>query len=509
MTATVVRTDRPAPSAPAAAVALAGAEGRRLVRSPFFTGGLLLTIALGVAWAWTRMPTWDTFGQNAGMSSLVLAAAVLIATHLATGRDRRAGAEESTRTMPTGPGRRGLAMLVVVPITALAGAGAYLIELLLLLPTWPVGAFDPWAAAAVVVIPPIGALIGLLAGRVLPGVAAGPLTSVAVVVVLFFLLLLPSGTSAVPGALWPVPDLPWEVGAPSPTGWHLLYLVGLLTALIALVTRRVRPLPSIALLIAAVVLSGLAVHQQARNTIMVISDELAEPLTGVPALRCRTHADVRYCALPHYEGWIAHWRDAVEPVASRLPPGAARPAVRQLSRGDDGRPMSPGTPETTVSTSWGRIGPWAADSRSRMARDYAATAVGLLRRDSFQREACDAAGQHRTVAALWLLAVATPGGPARLEQGDLRLPRVRYGPAEVQATLGLLAHPEPEVAAYLAAHWPAVLNPSKPALAAIGVTLKPPPVPPAPTDPSQPSRPTKPNETVQQSQPGNEGGVCR
>ena len=86
-----VLLERPAPSASTATRALAGAEARRLWHSPIYWAGAVLATALGVAWSWTRMPTWETFDQNAGMSALVLAAALLMATHLAAGRDRRAG----------------------------------------------------------------------------------------------------------------------------------------------------------------------------------------------------------------------------------------------------------------------------------------------------------------------------------------------------------------------------------------------------------------------------------
>jgi hypothetical protein len=122
MTITVERLERPVPAPRTATIALARAEARRMWHSPLLWIGALLTVALGVAWSWTRMPSWDTFHENAGVASMVLAAALLMAGHLSAGRDRRAGAEESTRTLPTGPGRRSVALLVTVPIAVVAGA---------------------------------------------------------------------------------------------------------------------------------------------------------------------------------------------------------------------------------------------------------------------------------------------------------------------------------------------------------------------------------------------------
>jgi hypothetical protein len=493
MTTTLERSDRPAVSGRTATLALARAEGRRLVRSPFWWCGALLAVALGVAWSWTRMPTWDTFAQNAGMSSLVLAAALLVATHRATSRDRRAGAEESTRTMPAGRARRGLAMLAAVPIAAATGAAVVLAELLLLLPAWPVGRLDPWALAVVVVVPPTGAVLGILVGRVLPGVAAGPLTLVALTVLFIATLALPSGRFSVAEALWPVPNQPWEIGAARPTGWHLLYLLGALVAVVAANCWRAWPRASVAVLVPALAVAGLSVHQQARQMPSIIDMSSHEALTGPAVLRCETHEQVRFCALPRYEGWIGRWREAVEPVAAHLPASAARPAVRQIGSADDLRPMSPGLPEVITTDSWGRTGGWAEDSRARLMRDYAAAAVGVLRRGVPLYNGCDGAGQHRTVAGLWLLAQAAPDGVQRVRDGELRLPRVRYGPAETQAAAALLDRPYDEVAGYLAVHWADILEPSATGLAGLGVTLTPAPA----------------SDTAASAEPLDDGGVCR
>jgi hypothetical protein len=492
MTIIMERPERAAPASRVATAALARVEAKRLLHSPFYWGAAMLATALGIAWAWTRMPTWETFAQNSGMSSLVLACGLLMATQLATARDRRAGAEESTRTMPAGPARRGIAMLVVVPIAAVTGAMVHLVELLLLLPAWPVGEFDPWAAAVVMVIPPIGAVIGVLVGRVLSSAAAGPLAAVALCVLLIALLALPDYPLNFSAALWPVPEPSWEIGASRPTGWHLIYLLGVLIALAAPIAWQAWPRASVMVLVAAVACAGVSVERQTAESPNVISMDLVELYTGPAVLSCQTHQQVRYCALPHFEGWIKYWRESVEPVTAHLPGNAMRPTVRQIGTSYNLEPITPGVPEIIITDSWGRIGGWATDSRLRLASDWAAASVGLYTA-GFVYSDCDAAGQHRTVVGLWLLAQGLPDGVARVRNGELRMPRVRYGQAEQDAAVALLDRPYDEVAGYLGDHWAELLDPSSTALAGLGVTLDPPAAPAAES----------------QGESRTEGGVCR
>ncbi|MEU4621140.1 hypothetical protein AB0G04_14315 [Actinoplanes sp. NPDC023801] len=491
MTVTAERIERPAPTARTATIALARAEARRMWRSPLLWIGTLLTVALGVAWMWTRMPSWETFHENAGVASMLLAAWLLMAGHLAAGRDRRAGAEESTRTLPAGPGRRGLALLVTVPIAAVAGAVACLAELLLLLPTWPVGPYDPWVALTLIVIPAIGAGIGVLIGRALPGVAAGPLAVVVLVAVMFMFIFVPNDPQSVMTHLWPVVHVNWNFGLPRPTGWHLLYLVGVLVAVIAANCRPAAPRSAITVTVLAILLAGFAVQREAAETPDAIHTEEVMKYVAPETLDCRTHEEVRYCALDGYGAWIPYWREAAEPVADLLPAGAQRPSIRQISTSDNLVPMQAGHPELRVGDTWGRVGSWAEDSRVRLTRDYAATAVGLLRRDDPENwRSCDGSGQHRTVVALWLLEQAAPGK-------GLTVPRIRYGDAERQAAEVLLAKPRAEVQSHLAAHWSGVLDPAATPLAALGVTITPPPIP------SEPAPPMEGSTT------SDDRGVCR
>jgi hypothetical protein len=465
------------PSGLVAVAALGRAEIRRLVRSPLLCGGGFLALALGAAWDWTRMPTWATFNRHAGMSSMVLAGALLLAGHLAASRDQRAAAAASTDVMPTTPARRGLGLLALVPAAALGGAVLYLTQLLVMLPAWPVGRFDRWAPQAAVVIPALGVAIGIVVGRWIPRTAAGPLAVIAVAVVLGALPVMAAGPGGVPWSLFPVPQPPWTVGADSPTGWHLLYLAGLLAAILALLTLRYQRLASALVIVVAATLAGLAVNRQVQATPTVVDEAAERALTGPAVLDCELHRGVRYCALPHYAGWIPLWREAVEPVVRNLPPTASRPAVHQIGDADYGDVLTAGRREIVTTTTWGRHGRWSQESREGMTAAYATAATGLSARGDgrpTQFGSCSGVGQHRTVVALWLLARALPDGARRLAAGDLRLPGVRYDPADAKAAADLLTRPLDQVTAFLAAHWTAVLNPSGTALAAWGVTTKPP-----------------------------------
>lgn len=477
MTATLAAPPIPT-TARVAVLALARAEARLVLRSPLLWGGMVLSLALCTAWGWTTMPTWETFAQNAGMSSLVLAGALLLAGHLAASRDRRAGAE-SLETMPMTAARRGVGLLALVPVSGAAGAAVCLAGLLLMLPAWPVGQFDPWALLVTVVVPATGAAIGIVVGRWLPATAAGPLTMIAVAIVLATLPVLGTGPDSIVWHLFPVPQAAWwKAGAERPTGWHLVYLMAVLTAIAALLLWKQRRVIAVSVILTATVASGIATNQQALATPSVIDPAMQDALAGPAVLACEVHSGVRYCALPHYTGWIPLWQEAVDPVVRNLPAAAQRPTVRQLGNWDDGRVLVPGTPEIATWPRWGRHGRWAEDSRTRMTVAYTAAATGLSRRGpemlELKRSGCSGAGQHRTVVTLWLLAQALPDGAQRLADGGLSLGRVRYDRADAQAATALLTRPHDEVAAFLAAHWTQIMDPAGTALAPLGVTVKPP-----------------------------------
>lgn len=459
--------ERPAPApAPAPRVAfatLAWAEARLLLRSPVLWTGAVVGTALGAAFGWTTMPTWETFTADSGMASFVFAGAAILAGHLAASRDHRSGAVEISESLPTRPWRRALGLLALAPVVALVATAMVMVQLLLVLPGWPVGLFELWALLAAVVTPTIGVVLGVAAGRWLPKTAAGPLVVVVTAAVFMSAPVFTSGNEG--WWLFPAVIQPgFSPGMPRPVGWHLLYLLALLgVAVAAVLLRHRRKWPSVALVAALAAAGGTVVPQFAGEP-EVITLELQEAHTGLSVLDCRTHTAVRYCALPHHAGWIPLWREAVEPIALAVPPAArpGLPMVRQIGNSWE-EPTDPAAPrEVLVSSRWGRHEPWARNSRAGLVAAFARDAVRVPLR-TFSQETggyfrCSGSGQLRTVAGLWLAAQALPDGAQRLKAHDISLSPVQYGTQDSAAAAALLAQPRERVVELLGRRWSEVTS---------------------------------------------------
>jgi hypothetical protein len=414
--------------------AVAVAEGRLLARSRTAVTGAVLCAALGYAWGFTTMPTWASVTANGGMAALVLGGVLMLLGHLAASRDHRYGSTETSGTFPAPVAARTTALLAVVPVAAVLAAVVFGAQLVAQVPAWPAGPFDPWTLVPPLVVPVLGALLGVVVGGWLPATAAGPLAVTATAAGVLTLPLVGDGY------LFPVVLFPG-----TPADWHALYLSGLAGVLVAgLLARHRRVLPAV-LAVVAVAVTGYAVHRQA------VPVEPRDPVVG-----CETHAGVRYCPLAGYDSWVPLWREAVEPVATALPPAVIRPPVRQVPGARD-------VPDAVaVGEVWGRHFTWGRSAREDLAVDYAATVTGLARwSPTGEGTACDGTGQLRTVVALWLT-----GNP------DADLGRTTHGPAERDAAATLLSRPREQVTALLAAHWPRVTSnaPAGDMLTPLGVT---------------------------------------
>ncbi|MFI2711870.1 hypothetical protein ACH495_17245 [Micromonospora sp. NPDC018662] len=457
---------RPVPPPRVATRALARAETRILLRSVTLWAGAAVTVALGTVWGWTRMPTWDSIADDAGMAAVVLAGVLLALGHLAASRDQRYAATEATTSLPAGPARRTIALLVLIPVAGLLAVLVLGAQLVLLLPDVPAGTFDGWNLAPVVLVPPIGVALGITVGRWLPATAAGPL---AVVAGAMTVLLLPAvGGDNVGRWLSPVLLTPnWAPGAPEPTGWHAAYLLALLAVVVAGALARHRTVVSAVVAVLAVALGAVAVSQQARDrpgsVDMPVTEAMMDGYVGPTVLRCEEHDAVRYCALPGYRRWIPLWRDAVAPVVRAVPAGVAGalPGVRQHVGVRLLPPVSVAPPTVDVDLVWGRHGTWAAQSRVGLVQRYVRAVTALPQPtadDPFGERTCSGAGQLRTVVALWLIAQALPDGRAMLDGNQVRLGRLTAGRAETAAAVALLGQPRARVTAVLAAHWDAVVS---------------------------------------------------
>ena len=472
MTAVLERPAAPSAAPREATQALALTEVRLLLRSPTLWVGVTLTVGLCTTWVWTWEPAWDVFTANAGMASLVLAGFLILLGHLAASRDQRHGAHESSITLPATARRRTMALLALVPVGGLAGAAAFGLALLALVPAWPAGVFDPWNALVPIVLPMLGTAIGVGVGRWVPSTAAGPLALFAGAAGIAVLPVLGTTADSLSWVLFPVvlEESP-APGFPRPTSWHLVYLLALLAMVVAATLLRHRRLRSVLAVALALALAVVAVQRQVddRTPVGLATVTAAESYL-VPAVQsCERHGRVDYCALPGYGRWVPLWRDAVEPVVSAVPSTVGDlPAVRQG--------IGPVT-SAVIDLHWGRHGDWAAHSRIGLRQEYVRVLLGLPDWESGQRgpfapaeqrraawpngtaqvargPMCSGAGQLRTVVGLYLVAQAETGGRKRLDDpGGFELGRVRFGANERAAAAKLLDAPRDQVMARLAESW--------------------------------------------------------
>ncbi|MEU6741039.1 hypothetical protein [Streptosporangium sandarakinum] len=459
--------------------ALVAFETRRLLRGPLLWGAaaLCLVLRLYAVWEWLPDLTVDPVSMSGAM--LLLAAAAMLAAHLAASRDTREGIPETLGPLPGRAPERTVAA-VVAAVAAGTGIAALTMALYLAarLAMGPVaGTFDPYEALAGVLAVPFAAGLGAALGRWAPWPVAVP----AAAFLLGVFTLLNGNQSGYGGWFLPVvlfhgPDWPAR-----PSGLHVLYLVAAVTlfAAAALLRHGIRP----ARLAAAVTAAAVAVPAGAAATAAAPGEEMNPPLTrgmkftaqlvparvrdrylGPDSRRCEKRGATTYCAFPRYVSWIPLWASAVEPVVEALPPAARGrlPVVRQYS---DSWWMADDHDERFIGTFmvWGRAG--AADAHR------GALASALV--DRFVRlratgDGCDARGQARTVVGLWLLGQAVPPAPAaeeQLQRGGSHfefrhssLGNARYGAAELGYARELLAMPGARERIW--AHWDTLLKPS-------------------------------------------------
>ncbi|MEV4455650.1 hypothetical protein [Microbispora sp. NPDC049633] len=407
-------------------------EAARLLRSPLVWGAAVLMVALRVWQTWSRAPAWPEVTIDTAYGCLLVGAGVLLAANLAVNRERRHGMPETIRALPVRAPARTRALLVAAPAVAAAVACATTaVHLMSLLPAHAAARFDPWEALTGPAGAALCGVLGVAAGRWLPGPATGPVVLFAVAAPLE---LSRSGGSW--AALLPVilhHDLPVEIN-PRPSGAHLVYLLALipLVAALGMVRYGLRPRRSIA------ALAGLAVAVPTGAVAIggmhdaVPEERLARWMTP-EAQRCREAEGVRYCAYPGYEAWIPLWARAVRPVVAAVPPAERDlvPEIRQrvgdVSLGQGrGTIMKPGWPHPTGPFFlWGRHGT-AELSEAWLGGQVAARVAGLPDPDywfvsvtdplfgaedlGFQQTRPDCAdwGRARTLVALWLGGQAGP-----------------------------------------------------------------------------------------------------
>jgi hypothetical protein len=516
---------RPRAASPARVVAaLARFEGRKLHESPIVLGSVALTLATlfagqGGDWA----VVLDRDDVTAAVSLTILAWGVLLAANLAALRSRRDRAGELLSSLPVSASSRTagqlLATAALLPVAVALPAAWWLQARLGSSVT--VGAARPAELAVAPLLLLGGGVTGVLVARWVPTALVGPAAVLATIVLqvnwgdeqyelrwLHFVAWEPAM------ALDPWLDI-------RHAGWHLVYLLGLVVVAGMLAMARhglTRSLAAVAAVAVATTLVAGWVQTRPATAAQVaaIVDHLYRPEAYQV---CEDRAGVRFCAYPTYRDWIDDWEVPVRGVLARLPAAVREREllVRQRVRPDnvtDLHPLvldrldparvwpadgavhpglewyTPGNPAVVLPLQRGELA---------LAHQVAAWAVGLPPTAARPGWRCVAAGQARTVLAMWLAGQATPGAGRALRE---RAATVGYGSAltelatlddypgpdgmerfmgepgwaghgaDVVAAARLLDLPRDRVAGVAAARWERLTDPATPAgelLAAVGL----------------------------------------
>ncbi|WP_017579387.1 hypothetical protein [Nocardiopsis valliformis] len=444
------------------AKALTWAEIHRFARSPLVLPLVLVLLVSRTLSTWRDMTDWTIQSVDAATTLVLVGAGVMLAANLAVLRERRGGTADLLESLPVPAANRTWSVLCAA---LFCGAAAGLLVLSLHVPSLlvgasPAGVFRPQELAAGVLAVMLMGALGVALGRWVPSPVAAPVALMLIVWSLFQFRdswLLP---------LVPTQAMPFE--AARPPAWHLLYLAALVTAVSLAAVARHRRTAGTAV---AAVAASAAVVGAATLTVVPSASEGAEPVelagthegrvtvTG-QASACEEHDGVDYCALPGFEPWVPLWRDAIDPVLEAAPSQAPRlEAVYQYT----GYALNDleGGGYALVGTTWGRNG-GEVEYRRAVAGSVAASMAGFPPPDVLQSDGqggfgCDAAGQARTVIALWLLSqteAPVAAGTEREHMAEVgsdevvvvELPAsvfgaVSYGQAELDMAEELLADP--------------------------------------------------------------------
>jgi hypothetical protein len=310
---------------------LARIEAAMLVRNVLVLAGLL--VSGGMVWYITRPvePLWWYVAWQIGYGQVILAMTVLIATQLATGRDRRDDLKDLYESFPASAGTRTLAHLVSL-------VGALPASLLLIGGTIALLEHGAIGTPSVAVLGG-GLLLVIMAGAA--GVAIGarlahPLAGVVCAILLFVLFSQSDRfAGAVPWLLpWTVPDqlnlLPGPVAGYPPAGAHAVELaaVAVLAGVVALamiVSRGSRRIALATTGTAAVAVACIAGAAQLQPIPAADLNHLvAEVADPASVQHCSTASQIRYCLYPGFGPLLPVLEPVVNGVLAQLPDRPAR-----------------------------------------------------------------------------------------------------------------------------------------------------------------------------------------
>ncbi len=464
---------------------LAGrAEAGRLMRNPLVLAGLLVSAALLWINRGSQVPLWWAADIGIGTALLPLAGCVLIAAHLAAGRDRRDAMTDLYESYPAPPAVRtgGLLLGVCGPVAlaaALTGAAVGWLDSL-----GAVGSPRLWVLAAGLLLVALGGVAGVALGRWLPHPMTGILVVVVLGVIEIDLVLSYSEPIHLPGGVeW---LFPWSqngalltsipgVTVPYPPPAHLAELAGLIglgcvAALWRLLPRR--RIIAVAGTLSLVIVAWSIWVQAPRVPERTLAAMVAQATQPVRYEVCQLSGRARYCYYPAFASLVRSWALPVTGVLDRVPsldgrqltvrqvvdtgfldfplvptsaltsngPATTTPVTGTLQNFQTALQTNPrligGTtgPPVYTDLSWARGGSSLATDQFTLALSAAYWVTGLPTTSpqvtvhgqygswSIESVPCLAAGQAREAIALWLAASATPAARAGM-------PAARYAGA--------------------------------------------------------------------------------
>lgn len=432
---------------------LAGSHTKRVLLHPVFVSGVLFT-PLVLSAATSSQDNWRELSIGVALGLVPLGWMAIIATNLDALQPRRAGTTELFSTLPVAQPVRTASSLV----TAI-GAGAVAAALACGWVIWVAASRDglrgspEWREAAVgVLIVAGGACLGVAVARWLPHVGFGVLAVIATVVLQARFLDVVTWPWNRPAGD-PLRFIAFFVQDPNvgatmlevrPSGWHLLYLGGLVVMMAGVAFARDGfPRPVAALLAVGVLFAGGAGWMQTRPLSGPRADVMVHALVRpIDVQICDESADVRYCAYDEFVDDVPAWRVRVDATLAALPEAAVagRGRLDVIQRpapivGDsncaavafrDRLPINVAD-RVSVRELWPADGavhpPFGEEAFPCSDREVdgfflavqtAAWATGLPPAAHDDNERCTASGQARAVIALWAGAAASPDGARTL-----------------------------------------------------------------------------------------------
>lgn len=403
--------------------ALGRVEGKHLLWSPWFAGGLgfcaVIVLTFGVIWAEENTDSWAEGVQYVPWFVHPLVGMTVLAAHQATTRARRDHTDEVFDVCPAAPEVRTLGLVASswVPVVA---ASVFVVVLFSAI------AWRSPAAHGQLVADNAGDLVGsllLCIGGVALGVALGTWIrfALAPVVVVVAIAFATTGINAIGGHGWnpytnlataPTIEAPSPVFADRPVWSHVLW-IGSLTALVIVAAllryRRDRRTVLLGVGCAAIAVAAAlgAAAEMSPASAERIAAFVAYPEAHQECADVAGRAQV--CMFPLHREVLERIAADTEPVAAALPPQVEPLVMRQIyeNRIDQLPPevrrvlpeAIPERPEgeLPVTTNMDTIGTFTG-----ARRDLALAAVGLPTRPDEELLPTVIAGQARGVVSLWL-----------------------------------------------------------------------------------------------------------